>query len=335
MELPYYLKIASEKLIEGMNLGDMSSNARELSRRYMEESGQGKSLLNKDEEAAVYSLMRMPATFSAVSFALEQVCETSDFVPRTLLDAGAGTGGASFAANEYFALDKITCLERELAMENIGKKLMAASDDDVLKNATYIRKDLVEEALNNSSNSKVGNEPEYQSDLVIASYVLNEMSMENRMEVVRFLWENTKKMLVIIEPGTPVGFSNIRRIRDFLMSEGAYVCAPCPHMDNCPVIGDDWCHFTVRVQRGKYHKLLKSCDVPYEDEKFSYIALSKEPMEVKNFGRVMRHPRTQKGRMDLTLCTNEGIIEKIVTKKDGEAYKCAKKVNCGDTYPFI
>ena len=330
MELPYYLKIASEKLMEGMDLGKMSSNAKELSRRYMEESGQGKSLLNKVDEAAVYSLMRMPATFSAVSFALEQVCENSDFVPRTLLDAGAGTGGASFAANEFFALDKITCLERELAMENIGKKLMSASDDAVVKNASYIRKDLVEEAI-----SKRTKEAEFQSDLVIASYVLNEMTMENRMEVVRFLWENTKKMLLIIEPGTPVGFSNIRRIRDYLISEGAYVCAPCPHMDNCPVLGDDWCHFTVRVQRGKYHKMLKEADVPYEDEKFSYIALSKESIEPKNFGRVMRHPKTQKGRMDLTLCTKDGIIEKTVTKKDVEAYKSAKKVNCGDVYSFI
>lgn len=330
MELPYYLKIASEKLIEGMNLGKMSSSAKELSRRYMEESGSGKSLLNKDEEAAVYSLMRMPATFSAVSFALEQVCKASNFVPRTLLDAGAGTGGGSFAANEFFSLDKIICLERELAMENIGKKLMTFSDDDVLKNATYIRKDLVEEALN-----KTNKEAIYQSDLVIASYVLNEMSMENRMEVVRFLWENTKQMLVIIEPGTPVGFGNIRRIRDFLISEGAYVCAPCPHMDNCAVVGDDWCHFTVRVQRGKYHRMLKEAEVPYEDEKFSYIAFSKEPIEQKAFGRVMRHPKTQKGRMDLTLCTMDGIIEKTVTKKDGEAYKCAKKVNCGDIYPFI
>ena len=330
MELPYYLKMVSEKLIEGMNLGKMSNSAKELSRRYMEESGQGKSLLNKDEEAAVYSLMRMPATFSAVSFALEQVCDSSDFVPRTLLDAGAGTGGASFAANEFFALDKIICLEREIAMENIGKKLMAASDDDVLKNSAYIRKDLVEEALAKRDSKGI-----YQSDLVIASYVLNEMSMENRMEVVRFLWENTNKMLVIIEPGTPVGFGNIRRIRDYLISEGAYVCAPCPHMDNCPVTGEDWCHFTVRVQRGKYHKMLKEADVPYEDEKFSYIALSKESIEPKNFGRVMRHPKTQKGRMDLTLCTKEGIVEKTVTKKDGEAYKCAKKVNCGDTYSFI
>ena len=330
MELPYYLKTASEKLIEGMNLSNMSSNARELSRRYMEESGQGKSLLNKDEEAAVYSLMRMPATFSAVSFALEQVCENSDFVPRTLLDAGAGTGGASFAANEFFALDKIVCLERELAMENIGKKLMAASDDDALKDSIYVRKDLVELAL-----AKRDSEGAYQSDLVVASYVLNEMSMENRMEVVRFLWENTKKMLVIIEPGTPVGFSNIRRIRDYLISEGAYICAPCPHMDNCMVTGDDWCHFTVRVQRGKYHKMLKDADVPYEDEKFSYIAFSKEPAKCKNYGRVMRHPKTQKGRMDLTLCTKDGIVEKAVTKKDGEAYKCAKKVKCGDTYSFI
>lgn len=330
MELPNYLKLATEKLIEGMNISAMSASARELSRRYMEESGEGKSLLNKDEDAAIYSLMRMPATFSAVTFALEKVCEISDFVPRTLLDAGAGTGGGSFAANEFFALEKITCLERESAMEKIGKKLMACSDYEALQDAAYIRKDLVEEALNSKDN-----DGKYESDLVIASYVLNEMSMEDRMEVVRFLWKNTKKMLVIIEPGTPVGFGNIRRIRDYLIEEGAYVCAPCPHMENCPVTGDDWCHFTVRVQRGKLHRMLKEGEVPYEDEKFSYIAFSRETIETNDFGRIMRHPRTEKGRMELCMCTKENIIHKVVTKKDGDAYKCAKKANCGDMYPFI
>lgn len=330
MELPNYLKNASEKLIEGMNINAMSQSARELSRRYMEESGQGKSLLNRDEEAAVYSLMRMPATFSAVSFALEKVCEMSDFVPRSLLDAGAGTGGATFAANEFFALDSITCLEREPAMENIGKKLFSFGEDKAIREARYIRADLVEEATKANDNSK-----KYVSDLVISSYVLNEMSMEDRMKVVKWLWDNTEKMLVIIEPGTPVGFANIRRIRDFLMEQGAYVCAPCPHMENCPVTGDDWCHFTVRVQRGKIHKMLKNADVPYEDEKFSYIAFSREPLKMDKCGRIMRHPITLKGRVELSICTSDGIYTKTVTKKDNEAYKCAKKVDCGDIYPFI
>ena len=330
MELPNYLKNASEKLIEGMNINAMSQSARELSRRYMEESGQGKSLLNIDEEAAVYSLMRMPATVSAVSFALEKVCEMSDFVPRSLLDAGAGTGGATFAANEFFALDSITCLEREPAMENIGKKLFSFGEDKAIREARYIRADLVEEATKANDNSK-----KYVSDLVISSYVLNEMSMEDRMKVVKWLWDNTEKMLVIIEPGTPVGFANIRRIRDFLMEQGAYVCAPCPHMENCPVTGDDWCHFTVRVQRGKIHKMLKNADVPYEDEKFSYIAFSREPLKMDKCGRIMRHPITLKGRVELSLCTSDGIYTKTVTKKDNEAYKCAKKADCGDIYPFI
>ena len=330
MELPNYLKNASEKLIEGMNINAMSQSARELSRRYMEESGQGKSLLNRDEEAAVYSLMRMPATFSAVSFALEKVCEMSDFVPRSLLDAGAGTGGATFAANEFFALDSITCLEREPAMENIGKKLFSFGEDKAIREARYIRADLVEEATKANDNSK-----KYVSDLVISSYVLNEMSMEDRMKVVKWLWDNTEKMLVIIEPGTPVGFANIRRIRDFLMEQGAYVCAPCPHMENCPVTGDDWCHFTVRVQRGKIHKMLKNADVPYEDEKFSYIAFSREPLKMDKCGRIMRHPITLKGRVELSICTSDGIYTKTVTKKDNEAYKCAKKSDCGDIYPFI
>ena len=330
MELPNYLKNASEKLIEGMNINAMSQSARELSRRYMEESGQGKSLLNRDEEAAVYSLMRMPATFSAVSFALEKVCEMSDFVPRSLLDAGAGTGGATFAANEFFALDSITCLEREPAMENIGKKLFSFGEDKAIREARYIRADLVEEATKANDNSK-----KYVSELVISSYVLNEMSMEDRMKVVKWLWDNAEKMLVIIEPGTPVGFANIRRIRDFLMEQGAYVCAPCPHMENCPVTGDDWCHFTVRVQRGKIHKMLKNADVPYEDEKFSYIAFSREPLKMDKCGRIMRHPITLKGHVELSICTSDGIYTKTVTKKDNEAYKCAKKADCGDIYPFI
>ena len=330
MEFPIELRIMSERMVEGISGNEMAESAKELSRRYMEESGQGKSLLNRDEEAAVYSLMRMPATFSAVSFALDKVCEISDFVPRSLLDAGAGTGGATFAANEFFALDKITCLEREMAMENIGKKLMSYGEDKAVREATYVKADLVEEALNSSASDL-----KYASDLVISSYVLNEMSMEDRMKVVKWLWDNTKMMLVIIEPGTPVGFSNIRRIRDYLIEQGAYVCAPCPHMDNCHISGDDWCHFTVRVQRGKIHKMLKNADVPYEDEKFSYMAFSREPVKIDKCGRIMRHPITMKGRMDLSLCTSEGIQTKIVTKKENEAYKYAKKTDCGDIYPFV
>lgn len=321
MEFPIELRIMSERMVEGISSNDMTESAKELSRRYMNESGTGKSLLTRDREALVYSLMRMPATFGAVSSALEQICEASDFVPRSLLDAGAGTGAGSWAATSFFNLDKITCLEREKAMENIGSSFMKESDEPVLNNAQWIRADLSDD---------IGGR--YPADLVIASYVLNEMSAEDRIKTVAKLWENTNQMLLIVEPGTPVGYKNIRGIRDYLLEQGAYMVAPCPHSDKCQVEGSDWCHFTCRIQRGKLHKLVKGADVPYEDEKFSYVAFSREKCH-GSVGRIMRHPIIEKGRIRLTLCTeNQGIIEKTITKKDGEQYKKAKKAVCGDAF---
>ncbi len=321
MELPVELKSMSERLAEGLSGNDMAESARNLSHRYMTESGTGKALLTEEREAVVYSLMRMPATFGAVSSALESVCQVSDFVPRSLLDVGAGTGAGSWAANEFFRLDSIVCLERERAMEKVGQSFMAESTEAALKGASWVRTDL---------STDFGGK--YKSDLVIASYVLNEMSDVDRMSAVDKMWDNTKQMLLIVEPGTPVGSANIRTIRDYLVGKGAFVVAPCPHSDKCPVAGDDWCHFTCRVSRSKLHKMVKDGDAPYEDEKFSYIALSRTPHTLPQ-ARIMRHPMVQKGRIGLTLCQSNGRIEQVgIQKRDGDAYRLAKKSVCGDAF---
>lgn len=320
MEFPIELRLMSEKLAEGISGTQMSESAGELSRRYMNESGTGKSLLNKENEAMVYSLMRMPATFGAVSSALEQICEVSEFVPRSLLDAGAGTGAGSWAALSCFAIDKITCLEREGAMEKIGKGFMREATDKALKEAKWIHTDLLEDFGD-----------KYKSDLVIASYVLNELSKEERIRVAEKLWDNTEQMLLIVEPGTPAGYNNIAAIRKHLLEKGAYIAAPCPHGDICKIKESDWCHFTCRVQRGRLHKLVKNANVPYEDEKYSYIAFSKTPCKLPEY-RIMRHPIVEKGRIRLTVCSGDNnIIEKTVTKSQGEQYKKVKKLACGDS----
>lgn len=47
------------------------------------------------------------------------------------------------------------------------------------------------------------------TDLVIASYVLNEMNHKDRIAVIKKLWDATKMMLLIVDPGTPVGYEQI------------------------------------------------------------------------------------------------------------------------------
>ena len=51
-------------------------------------------------------------------------------------------------------------------------------------------------------------------DMVVASYVIGELRSESeRRRVVDALWQRTGGVLVLLEPGTPVGSANIREAR--------------------------------------------------------------------------------------------------------------------------
>ena len=108
--------------------------------------------------------------------------------------------------------------------------------------------------------------------------------------------------------------------------------APCTHSGECQLKEDDWCHFACRVSRSRLHKLMKGGDVPYEDEKFSFLAMSKAPCQPAP-SRILRHPLKEAGRITLRLCSENGIAEKTVTKKHGDLFKKARKANSGDPFP--
>ena len=138
-------------------------------------------------------------------------------------------------------------------------------------------------------------------------------------------------MLLLIEPGTPAGYAHLREIRTLLLREGAHLAAPCPHENDCPLPEDDWCHFTCRVARSRIHKQLKGGDAPYEDEKFCYLALTRQqPIPAK--ARILRHPRIDPGKITLQLCTQEGLSTREIRKKDGPLFKTARKSDCGDSF---
>ncbi|MEL7604103.1 MAG: small ribosomal subunit Rsm22 family protein, partial [Bacillota bacterium] len=83
-----------------------------------------------------------------------------------------------------------------------------------------------------------------------------------------------------------------------------------------------------RGPRSRLHRALKGGDAPYEDEKFCYMAFTKEPCE-KTVARVLRHPIIEPGRVTLTLCTPEGIQKSVVTKRSNDAFKHARKTDWG------
>lgn len=314
MEFPSELRYRTEQLVSGQDIRKMTAAAEDISRRYRSESGTGKNLVSGELDVTAYAAVRMPATFGAVSKALELALRQTDVEINSILDVGAGTGAASHAAQMLTECENITCLEREPRMIALGEELMRVRDIS----AQWIRADI-----------SSGDIP-YSADLVLSSYCLNELSASARKAAVLKLWRSTEKLLLIVEPGTPEGFSQLKAARELLIAEGGHIVAPCPHNEVCALPEGDWCHFTARVARSKLHKQLKGGDAPYEDEKFCFLAVSRE--QCAGADRILRHPKIESGKITLHLCTKQGIIDKIVTKKS-PLFKMARKSDSGDAFP--
>ena len=317
MDLPIELRNAIDNKLQNVSIKELSKFADDISNKYRNEERNGKRLLTKEAEALSYAVVRMPATYGAVYTSLQNTIEIYNSEIETLLDVGAGTGAGTWAVNEILNLKSITCIEREEVMINIGKSLMQESENKVLQNAVWKKQDVVKDKITDTA------------DLVICSYMLNELPEIERLKVLENLWSITKKILVIIEPGTPYGFSIIKQIRKELINKKGYLIAPCPNAEECP-LENDWCHSICRVSRNKAHKLLKDANVPYEDEKFSYISFSKEEFRKIEFSRILRHPIIETGKITVNTCSAEGIKTEIITKKEKDKFKKLRKSKCGD-----
>lgn len=317
LEIPETLLDSIEALLAEKEYSRLIQDAQALSSRYRTNTADGKRLIGGDNDALAYIASRMPATYGAVYTALYHVgaCLDNDR-PLSLLDAGAGTGAASWAAGTRLELSEITCLEREEAMIKLGSAL-ASRGMGPLRNAVWARHTLGKD-----------NFP-YKADLVIASYVLNEMPLSLQLDTAVSLWNSAGMMLLIVEPGTPECYANLMKIRKKLMDAGAHIAAPCPHSSEC-MLKDDWCHFTCRIPRSRLHKRLKGGQAPFEDEKFMYLAVTRNICD-RPEARILRHPRINKGHIGLNICSYSGISNITVSKKDGDKFSKARKAKPGDS----
>jgi ribosomal protein RSM22 (predicted rRNA methylase) len=261
----------------------------------------------------------MPATYAALAAVLDEVRQRQPaWQPHSMLDAGAGPGTAMWAASELWpSIEQVTLLEREDAMIKFGKLLAGHAASPAVQRASWKRVDLAN-AWESTSH-----------DLVITSYVLGEFPIARYAAFFEQLWSYTSGTLVMIEPGTPVGYSHILQARSQLIAAHASVIAPCPSNEPCPMAGHDWCHFAQRVARTQLHRQAKQASLSYEDEKYSYVACSRTP-GLPITGRVVRHPQVRPGHIYLELCTPQGLQQTIVTRKDKQAFRQAHDLHWGD-----
>jgi ribosomal protein RSM22 (predicted rRNA methylase) len=162
--------------------------------------------------------------------------------------------------------------------------------------------------------------------------VLGELTEEAQHTLVDEAGAAARQAVVVIEPGTPPGYRRILDARDRLIQSGWTVAAPCPHQLACGMTGKDWCHFSARVNRSALHRRLKEAELGYEDEKFAYVALTRD--QGGGEGRVVRHPAFRKGLVTLQVCNaDRSVGPTLVSKREGPTYKRARDAEWGDRWP--
>ena len=301
MQLPFSLQQAIEEISQQVPLSSLKSAYNQVSEAYRRGEDSG-VLFGHPTQVLAYLLARLPATYAAVYRAMQSLAESlPDWRCHSILDVGSGPGTASWAAAEIFPdLSTITLLEKSQPIISIGKQLASYAEGPALQKGHWQQQDLTRPFVLP------------KADLTVFSYVFAEI---NCLDLIQKAWEQGAAVL-IVEPGTPKGFSNILAARKKLIELGAFIAAPCP------IVG--WCHFPARVERTKIHKLLKEGSLGYEDEKYSYVAASPvRPLPIE--GRVVENPIKLSGHVKLSLCTKEGQIEqKTVTRKQKEIYRQAR-----------
>lgn len=337
-DLPPVLRTALDKKKQGLSRSDAAARAAAISQTYR--SGGGSSTIRNESDALAYALARMPATYAAVAASLNALRKIRpEFTPLCLLDIGAGPGTATWAAAQAFeSLDAFSAIDANPALRSLALDLVR--DDLRLSALNYAQRE---------ASAGLRDAPE-SADLVIASYVIGELGTDRRAALAELMWTATRDTLIVVEPGTPAGYRRILGLRHQLIARGAHVIAPCPHNEECPLAAfpdetgnaspreiasrqnatPDWCHFVQRLPRSRAHKHIKGAELPFEDEKFSYVVLARSPARQRP-ARVLAPPMVTKAAMRLKLCRPDGSAG-VTTfpRRDKTSYARVRRIDWGD-----
>ncbi len=308
------------------------------------------AVLRDEADVTAYAAYRMPATYQAVRAALRAFRERAgDWAPDSHLDVGGGTGAAGWAVADAWPASAepaapasaapapaglagtagrrahtTTVLDRARPALELGAALTAHASHPALRGARW-------QCLRLGAGS-----PLPAADLVTVSYLLGELAAAERESVIAEA-ARTARAVVVVEPGTPDGYARVIAARERLVGAGLTVLAPCPHDGPCPVGGNDWCHVAARVSRSALHRQVKGGSLPYEDEKFSYVAAMRVPDGPPTppaAARIVRHPQIRKGQVLLDLCTpDDGLRRVTVSKRQADRYRAARDASWGDSWP--
>ncbi|KYQ92999.1 hypothetical protein DLAC_05600 [Tieghemostelium lacteum] len=373
IEIPQKLKKKISQAIKGYSTEQLRVDASNLSNSLRERtrstklSSKSPVVIQPEDKPVIeygkgqvlaYISHRMPGVYACTHRVFSEIAQRiPNFKPKTMLDFGSGPGTVLWSAKEIWgeSLERIRAIEPSSFMIEVAKKMMEGDTNSIKWNQFL--------SMNSYSRKDGSISEAEQNELVVASYVMSELpDKETRENVVKDLWKLVKPsgLLVLVEPGTPIGFGLVKELRQMLLdmepekpslykSYKAQVVAPCPHSGKCPMGFNSWCHFSQRVVRPVFQKLAKGpqSTMPFEDEKYSYIVMQKlvqstisnqldkqnsvfppeELMETKQWSRLVEAPLKRGGHVIMDVCTPSRDLKRVtVARSHGKAlYKESRK----------
>ena len=275
-----------------------------------------------------YLAARFPATHAAVSAALDQVPDAALDGCSSVLDLGAGPGTATWAlATRLPGLAQARLLESNAEMIAHAQALALAFGG--LK-ATLHSGDLAEQlALSGPA------------DLVVMAYVLSELDESIQKDLLAAAWAKARRGVFLLEPGTPEATRRVLAARAQWLGLGGRMVAPCPQSGPCPMdparaTTPGWCHFSVRLERRGLHKAVKGGELGYEDEKYTWIFVSKDQaLPAPAPYRLHSDPRRVNRNITLDVCDAAGQRRSLFYKRrdtDAGLRQAARRLQWGDAW---
>ena len=283
---------------------------------------QRNTYINDHSLAALYMITRGRPIMSVMCKIIRDHLDAFYDV-ESVVDFGGGPGTFLFAISKFKTLDKYTNVEQSDAfigvMNVLVEKFLSSSipDTDVDSISCNYLKLEPQDILTN--------------DLCVFSYTFCEC--DNSLVHLSGLVGNSNRVL-IIEPGTPLGFNNIIQARDKLTEKGFSVIAPCTTSNGfCPLRDheSDWCHFVKSVDRSRIQRLLKNGVLGYEYEKYSYLLMSKYQIHLDG-KRIISRPDNTKHSVSFDICSEKSNHIVVRKRENKNKYKIVKKSIRGDLY---
>lgn len=275
-------------------------------------------------DALAYLGLRASATYAQIWGAVDAVCELlPHWQPESALDLGCGPGPGLWALTTLFpTLTQATALDQNGHLLALGQQIMEAARLPLA--ITWQRGDLLQRMAQVDS----------PVDLVLIANVLNELNTDQRTQLLSAAFARCRGVLIIIEPGTPVGSTIVQAAAQQLAPHGILLA---PYLAN-QVVPEAWLHFPQRFTRPTFARRLRQTmrestlmASDWEEAKYSYVAIGKIAPESRPWGRTVGPVQLLKGYLELPVLTADQCRTFKVFKRHKPQYAFAKKLRWGET----